>query len=938
MKKIAIVSIVMFVVSVLALAAFSMPMPVSADAAGNPGAGCTSETKHYGTINGGVYFQTSALKPGGWMQYPSLSATFDDVPAKEKVKVARLYTGVWGGSPGKGGNYTITVNGNSSQKYQYCDPCPQAIGCEPWQALRCNAINTSEPDCHHYVTGCNVNFISYDVFNDIQTDTNSVTVATERNDSCPRGGWDGRVYLIALLIVYENESMPEMTYWVNEGAPYMEKDSACDGPEDHFNISFYFNGTHISEPDKVKYWTLGFPRVANSPTMEINGNDIGQPDYEESPAGYDVFYRWDNISISYLSDASNFFYYHDPEPFYERVYSAVFVVQGQESVEKPDLIVSEVKTRTVCLTKYVDVTVKNNGTVDADVFNVSLYADDELIGAQRIINLSSGSNETLVFEWNPEDPLGWTDTPEGAILTSTSNPRTYTLRAVADEDDRIAESNESNNNLTASEEVFWDGYMADDPLENYAHGKVRGGMIYTTGDGGYHSGESECPGTKYGTYSEIHYDLEIPGDTKLARLYFYYTWAKPSYKAPKLGITLKTPSNHTYEFDMEKSYNDIKGYGSYNLAWGTYAYDITGYVTESGTYVVNITNLNPPDGPYVGNDTRFAHHYSFAAPAVLVVYENESMPEREYWVNEGADIIYNIFVWEPECCINNATFEGSIDLSKVKNAALGVVAPWSDEPYGTSKKTALYFNGIELGSNVYDNGYYPIGDISLGGIRMYSTCPSNWQPQVGVNLSDVTDYLNASVNIAGQGDIKDGMMPSNAFLMVEYEEVPPAPFLVYGWVNDSDGTPVVNPNVTVTNLNTGEVFTAETNASSNYYQVVTSSENVSASNVLHFYASDNGNSTEFNHTITQEEMDSGGFVQNITIQHVPAGTCGDVTGDKSIDIGDVILLGNHVRYPAKYPVDEWSADVNCDSSIDVGDVILLGNHVRYPAKYSLGCC
>jgi len=39
-----------------------------------------------------------------------------------------------------------------------------------------------------------------------------------------------------------------------------------------------------------------------------------------------------------------------------------------------------------------------------------------------------------------------------------------------------------------------------------------------------------------------------------------------------------------------------------------------------------------------------------------------------------------------------------------------------------------------------------------------------------------------------------------------------------------------------------------------------------------------------------------------TAPAVPLGVCGDVTGDKSIDIGDVILLGNHVRYPAKYPL------------------------------------
>jgi parallel beta-helix repeat protein len=70
----------------------------------------------------------------------------------------------------------------------------------------------------------------------------------------------------------------------------------------------------------------------------------------------------------------------------------------------------------------------------------------------------------------------------------------------------------------------------------------------------------------------------------------------------------------------------------------------------------------------------------------------------------------------------------------------------------------------------------------------------------------------------------------------------------------------------------------------------------------------------------------------------PPGICGDVTGDESIDIEDVTLLANHVRYPAAYQVDGWAADVNCDSSIDIGDVILLRNHIRYPAAYPLGCC
>ena len=41
---------------------------------------------------------------------------------------------------------------------------------------------------------------------------------------------------------------------------------------------------------------------------------------------------------------------------------------------------------------------------------------------------------------------------------------------------------------------------------------------------------------------------------------------------------------------------------------------------------------------------------------------------------------------------------------------------------------------------------------------------------------------------------------------------------IYGYAFDTENEPVNNPNVTVTNLDTGDVFTAETNASSNYFR------------------------------------------------------------------------------------------------------------------------
>ncbi|HID20193.1 MAG TPA: hypothetical protein EYP28_04570, partial [Methanophagales archaeon] len=173
------------------------------------------------------------------------------------------------------------------------------------------------------------------------------------------------------------------------------------------------------------------------------------------------------------------------------------------------------------LKNYVEVTVVNIGNATAESFEVKLYADDELIGRETVDELPAYSedypedNTTYkIFEWTPEgeDPLSWTDTPEGAICTYTDTNREYTLRAVVDEDGDVPElepEGEENNVLTKEQEVVWNGYMADEPLDNYMHGEVEGGIIYTTGDGQYRSGDSGDSGTEYGTYYEINYDLDI---------------------------------------------------------------------------------------------------------------------------------------------------------------------------------------------------------------------------------------------------------------------------------------------------------------------------------------------------------------------------------------------------------------------------------------------
>jgi hypothetical protein len=154
------------------------------------------------------------------------------------------------------------------------------------------------------------------------------------------------------------------------------------------------------------------------------------------------------------------------------------------------------------------------------------------------------------------------------------------------------------------------------------------------------------------------------------------------------------------------------------------------------------------------------------------------------------------------------------------------------------------------------------------------------------------------------------------------------PFLIDGWVNCTNGDPVNDPSVTVTNLNTGEVFITETNASSNYYQVLTSSLNVSAGDVLHF----NVSNTEVDHPVTQTEMDAGGFEQNITIECGGPWVCGDATGDGKVTMADGRRIYMHIIYDVELNCDPCEADVTGDGKITMADGRRIYMHIIYDVE------
>ena len=89
------------------------------------------------------------------------------------------------------------------------------------------------------------------------------------------------------------------------------------------------------------------------------------------------------------------------------------------------------------------------------------------------------------------------------------------------------------------------------------------------------------------------------------------------------------------------------------------------------------------------------------------------------------------------------------------------------------------------------------------------------------------------------------------------------PFAVDGFVSNSNGQPVENAVVTVSNLGTGEE--KQTTSSSIGYYGITLTQGVSNGDVIYIYASIGGLDGEVSHALTQAEADGAGLMLNVNV-------------------------------------------------------------------------
>ena len=257
-------------------------------------------------------------------------------------------------------------------------------------------------------------------------------------------------------------------------------------------------------------------------------------------------------------------------------------------------------------------------------------------------------------------------------------------------------------------------------LEVYAHELIKGDLIFTIGDSKY---SGEIPS---GSTYDVNFDASMPdgASVRSARLYVYWIWSHGGNE----GVI---PDMETRFQDSllvtDSEYSDRKGSGSYDYPGGTYAYDITSIIPDDGEYLAIVKNT--------GDDATFAIN----GIGLLVIYEYGDQ-EMEYWISEGADMIYATEDISSNDAVTEVVFENLKSPGTVDNAMLTTVVPG-----GNKGKNSLYFNS-ELWDGVY-NGE-----------------PSN---DLAIDKSDVTGFLQ-SMNTVKIVDDGDYMQPSNAILVVRY--------------------------------------------------------------------------------------------------------------------------------------------------------------------------
>ena len=351
-----------------------------------------------GTVKGGVYVD-------GGHGLPNIKKnpyTQDFSVPEGNVTWARLYVGVWGGTETYIGTLQTTFNGND-------------LG-----TLTLEGASDSNPNV--WCTGNGVYWVNYTV--DSLTSKGSLTATATTEDV--NSGFDGRVYGIVLVAVYEESDGEEVVeYWINEGNVNLH--------DTNNEALAEFTGTVDIDQYAVARLTTVY--LTGDPVNDYlyfndnklcdgdNCNDIANSKEKFDIKTFDV--------IDYIEKDNNEAKFELGDETHLHPVLAVLTLHTGEEGDS-DLTVSNVAVPILYAgsSNTISATIDNIGKDPAYGFQSALYANNKIVATDSISSLASGKNKTIDFSWKPDH--------EGK----------YVLWVYADHFDKKAELCEINNNNT----------------------------------------------------------------------------------------------------------------------------------------------------------------------------------------------------------------------------------------------------------------------------------------------------------------------------------------------------------------------------------------------------------------------------------------------------------------------------------------------------------
>ncbi|AFD00437.1 CARDB/Protein of unknown function (DUF3344) [Methanocella conradii HZ254] len=199
---------------------------------------------------------------------PPVSCEFE-LPGE--VEWARVYTGVWGGTPKYRGWAQVQVNDHLFDR----------------------AILYGEDDTNDnvFVTGYGVYWIAYDATSWLKKGDNKVTVNTSQRD--PESKIDGRVYAIFVVAAIKDTKGKVTEYWVTEGNVNLHSTgwTAGTNANELDDTSVTFSGVDTSG-EKATLTTIELTGTRGQPDyIQLNGKDLGSPPADQSlylPGAIDI--------------------------------------------------------------------------------------------------------------------------------------------------------------------------------------------------------------------------------------------------------------------------------------------------------------------------------------------------------------------------------------------------------------------------------------------------------------------------------------------------------------------------------------------------------------------------------------------------------------------------------------------------------------------------